>query len=135
MGAGAVCYWTVHLPKSSLGIDDTLHVFGVHGVGGVMGAIATGLFATMAVNPGGVNGLLYGNPMQFAVQVVAVVATAVYACTMTWLILRFIDLTVGLRVEERGEVLGLDTTQHGEAAYTVYYPGTPSIETSAGPWR
>ncbi len=119
MCAAVVCYWTVHLLKARLKIDDALDVFGVHGVGGALGAISTGVFATTAVNPNGVNGLLYGNPGLLEAQVIAVVATALYASTMTWLILKLIDLTVGLRVEEGEEVLGLDSTQHGEVAYTI----------------
>ncbi len=119
MSAAVVCYWTVQLLKARLKIDDALDVFGVHGVGGALGAIATGVFATTAVNPNGVNGLLYGNPDQLQIQVIAVAVTALYASTMTWLILKFVDLTVGLRVEEGEEITGLDTTQHGEAAYTI----------------
>ena len=119
MSASVVCYWTVHLLKARLKIDDALDVFGVHGVGGALGAIATGLFATTAVNPHGVNGLLYGNPSQFEVQLFAVVVTGLYALTMTWIILKLIDLTVGLRVEEGEERMGLDSTQHGEAAYRI----------------
>lgn len=119
MVAAVVCYWAVQLLKGRLGVDDALDVFGVHGVGGAIGAIATGIFATVSVNPGGVNGLLFGNPHQLLIQVIAVSVTALYAATMSWLILKFIDIIVGLRVDEREEVLGLDTTQHGEAAYTV----------------
>ncbi len=119
MVAGVVCYWVVQLLKERLGVDDALDVFGVHGVGGAMGAIATGIFATVAVNPGGVNGLIFGNPQQLSIQCIAVAVTALYAATASWLILKFIDIIVGLRVEEREEVLGLDTTQHGEAAYTI----------------
>ena len=119
MCAAVVCYWSVQLLKARLGIDDALDVFGVHGVGGTMGAIATGIFATVSVNPHGVNGLLFGNPAQLSIQCIAVAATALYAGTMSWLILKFIDIIVGLRVEEREEVLGLDTTQHGEATYTI----------------
>lgn len=119
MVAAVVCYWAVQLLKGRLGVDDALDVFGVHGVGGAIGAIATGIFATVSVNPGGVNGLLFGNPHQLSIQVIAVSVTALYAATMSWLILKFIDIIVGLRVDEREEVLGLDTTQHGEAAYTV----------------
>ncbi len=119
MCAGVVCYWTVQLLKERFGVDDALDVFGVHGVGGAIGAIATGIFATVSVNPKGVNGLIFGNPHQLYIQVIAVVVTALYAATVSWLILKFIDIIVGLRVEEREEVLGLDTSQHGEAAYTI----------------
>ena len=116
MGAGIICYWAIQLLRR-LGVDDALDVWGCHGVGGTWGALATGIFATVAVNPGGVNGLLYGNPGQLWVQFLAVAATWVYAAGATWIILKAIDLMVGLRVEEREEALGLDVTQHGEVAY------------------
>ncbi|HEX9016820.1 MAG TPA: ammonium transporter [Chloroflexota bacterium] len=119
MLAGMVCYWAVQLLKARLGIDDALDVFGVHGVGGAMGAIATGVFATTAVNSGGVNGLLYGNPAQLAIQTGAVLVVGLYAGAVSWLILKLIDVTIGLRVEEGEEMLGLDTSQHGEAAYKI----------------
>ncbi len=119
MAAAVVTYWAVQLMKARFKIDDSLDVCGVHGVGGALGAIATGLFATTAVNPNGVNGLFYGNPAQLDAQVIAVAVTALYAATMTWLILKLIDLTVGLRVEADEETKGLDTTQHGEVAYTI----------------
>ncbi|MBI3979984.1 MAG: ammonium transporter [Chloroflexi bacterium] len=116
-GAGGICYLAVQLLKERFGIDDALDVFGVHGVGGTWGAIATGIFATVAVNPTGANGLLYGNPNQVLVQAMAVVAVIAYSAVVTFGILKLIDLTVGLRVAEREEVLGLDRTQHGELAY------------------
>jgi Amt family ammonium transporter len=98
-------------------VDDALDVFGVHGIGGAMGALATGIFATVVVNPGGVNGLLHGNSGQLWVQFIAVAVVGLYSAGATWLILKLIDLTVGLRVEEKEEVLGLDASQHGEVAY------------------
>src|SRR3990172_594491 len=116
MGAGVFCYWAIQLLKR-LGVDDALDVWGCHGVGGTWGALATGIFATVAVNSAGADGLLYGNPGQLWVQFVAVGVTWVYSAGATWLILKAIDLVVGLRVEEREEALGLDVTQHGEVAY------------------
>jgi Amt family ammonium transporter len=116
LGAGVVCYWAVQL-KHRLHVDDALDVFGVHGVGGAWGAIATGLFATVAVNAGGANGLFFGNPGQLLVQLAAVLTVAIYAGAATWLILKLIDVTIGLRVDVREEVAGLDESQHGEAAY------------------
>lgn len=107
----------MHLTKRRLGVDDALDVFGVHGIGGMWGALATGIFATTVVNSGGANGLLAGNPIQLAYQAVAVVSTFAYAGGMTWLILKLLDITIGIRVGEREEVLGLDFTQHGEMAY------------------
>ena len=117
--AGALCYAAVHFTKKRLRVDDALDVFGVHGIGGLWGALATGIFATTAVNSAGANGLLAGNPMQLAYQAIAAVTTFAYAGGMTWLILKLLDLTIGIRVPEREEVLGLDFTQHGEMAYRL----------------
>jgi Amt family ammonium transporter len=117
--AGIVCYFAVDLIKKRLGVDDALDVVGVHGVGGTWGALATGLFATTSVNAAGKDGLFFGNPGQFVTQLIAVLAVGLYAMAVSWVILKVIDLVVGLRVPEQEEVLGLDTTQHGEAAYTV----------------
>jgi Amt family ammonium transporter len=117
-GAGIVCYWAVQL-KSRLGVDDALDVWAVHGVGGTWGALATGLFATTAVNAAGANGLLYGNPQQLLTQLLAVVVVWAYSAAVTWGILKVIDVLIGLRVAEEEEVLGLDTTQHGEVAYQI----------------
>lgn len=117
--AGALCYAAVHLTKKRLRVDDALDVFGVHGIGGLWGALATGIFATTLVNPAGANGLLAGNPMQLLYQAIAGVTVFAYAGGMTWVILKLLDLTIGLRVGERDEVLGLDFTQHGEMAYRI----------------
>src|SRR4051812_17366876 len=117
LGAGIICYWAVQLRTKFTRIDDALDVWGVHGVGGTWGALATGLFATLAVNDTAANGLFYGNAGQFVTQLIAVAVVWVYSAAVTWLILKVIDVTVGLRVEEREEVLGLDSTQHGEVAY------------------
>ncbi|HET6780736.1 MAG TPA: ammonium transporter [bacterium] len=119
MVAGALCYAAVHFTKQRLRVDDALDVFGVHGIGGLWGALATGIFATTAVNSAGANGLLAGNPMQLVYQAIAAVTTFAYAGGMTWLILKLLDLTIGIRVPEREEVLGLDFTQHGEMAYRL----------------
>ena len=118
LGAGTICYAAIQLTRR-LRVDDALDVFGVHGVGGMWGAIATGLFATTAVNSGAANGLVYGNPAQLGIQAVAVLASVTYAAVMTFVILKVIDLFVGLRVPEQDEVLGLDATQHREAAYQI----------------
>jgi Amt family ammonium transporter len=119
LGAGIFCYWAIQLRTKLTRIDDALDVWGVHGVGGTWGALATGLFATVAVNPDAANGLFYGDPSQLLKQFIAVVVVWIYSAVVTWLILKVIDITVGLRVEEREEVLGLDTTQHGEVAYQL----------------
>jgi Amt family ammonium transporter len=118
LGAGALCYGAVQL-KSVLKVDDALDVWACHGVGGVWGAIATGLFATKAVNDAGADGLFYGNPGQLGVQVVAVLASAIFAMVGTFVILKVIDATIGLRVGAEEERMGLDASQHGELAYQV----------------
>jgi ammonium transporter, Amt family len=117
-GAGVVCYLAVQL-KSRLRVDDALDVWAVHGVGGWWGAIATGVFATVAVNAGGANGLLFGNPAQLGIQLIGVLASTLYAGGATWLILKLVDRLVGLRVPEHEEIRGLDATQHGEPAYGI----------------
>jgi Amt family ammonium transporter len=117
LGAGILCYAAVQLLKHTFQIDDALDVFGVHGIGGTWGALATGIFATKAVNDLGADGLLFGNPAQLGVQVLAVLATWIFAAGMTFIILKVIDVLIGLRVPEAEEELGLDATQHGEPAY------------------
>jgi Amt family ammonium transporter len=116
-GAGIACFFAVDLLKRIA--DDALDVFAVHGVGGIFGALATGLFAQKAVNDAGSDGLFYGHPQQLLIQATAVLATAAFAAGMTFGILKVIGVVVGLRVAEKEEVLGLDTTQHGEIAYQV----------------
>jgi Amt family ammonium transporter len=116
--AGALCYSACNL-KSRLGYDDSLDVVGVHGVGGTWGAVATGLFASKAVNAAGGDGLFFGNPGQLWTQLVAVLATFTLAIVATWVILKVVDATVGLRVTEEEEVVGLDLSQHSETAYAM----------------
>ncbi len=118
LGAGTICYLGIQLTKR-LRVDDALDVFGVHGVGGAWGALATGLFASSAVNSAAANGLINGNPAQLGIQLVAVAAVIAYAAVMTFVILKVINLFVALRVPEQDEVLGLDASQHREAAYTI----------------
>ena len=118
-GAGIFCFFAVDILKTNIGVDDALDVFAVHGVGGIWGALATGLFAQTAINPAGADGLFYGNPSQLLKQAVAVVTVVVFTAAVTWIILKVIDVTVGLRVPEQEEVLGLDTTTHGEVAYQL----------------
>jgi ammonium transporter, Amt family len=119
LGAGVICYWAVQLRTKFTRIDDALDVWGVHGIGGTWGALATGLFASLAVNADAANGLFYGDASQFVKQAIAVAVVWVYSAAVTWVILKLIDVTIGLRVEEREEVLGLDSTQHGEVAYQL----------------
>ena len=118
LGAGIFCYTAIQLTKR-LRVDDALDVFGVHGVGGAWGALATGIFATVAINSGAKDGLLAGNPGQLGIQAIAVGASIVYSAVMTFVILKLIDVFVGLRVPESEEVLGLDASQHREAAYQI----------------
>jgi len=115
-GAGFLCYAAV-LVKSRLGYDDSLDAFGVHGIGGTWGALATGLFASKAINSGGADGLFFGNPGQLWIQFVAVLAAWVLAFVGTFILLKLIDWTMGLRVRHEEEQLGLDLSQHEERAY------------------
>jgi len=114
--AGVLCYSAVML-KGKFGYDDSLDVVGVHCVGGTFGALATGLLATTAVNAGGANGLLYGNPKQLAIQALAAGVTLVYSFVVSYFLLKVLDKTMGLRVEKDDEVMGLDLSMHGEAGY------------------
>ena len=115
---GTVCYYGVTI-KNRFGFDDTLDAFGVHGVGGTVGALLTGVFCTVAVNSGGANGLFYGNPRQLLTQAVGVLATMGYAIVGTWVLLKVVDAMVGLRVTREEEEQGLDWTQHGESGYNL----------------
>jgi Amt family ammonium transporter len=116
--AGALCYSACNF-KSKLGYDDSLDVVGVHAVGGTWGALATGLFASKAVNEAGADGLFYGNPGQLWTQIVAVAATFVMAIVATYVILKVVDAIVGLRVSDEDEMAGLDLSQHSETAYAM----------------
>ena len=113
------CYIAVVMLKSWLGYDDSLDAFGVHGVGGIWGTLATGLFAEKAVNAAGADGLLFGNSRQFFVQLLLVVVVPLFAAVMTWILFKAVDALVGMRVEKQDEIVGLDLTQQSESAYTV----------------
>jgi Amt family ammonium transporter len=113
------CYIAEAIIKPKLGYDDALGAFGVHCVGGVWGALATGLFATKLVNAAGNDGLFYGNPGLFLVQVKAVAVTLIYSTIVTAILFKAIDMVMGMRVETRDEDVGLDLTQHHERAYTM----------------
>ena len=115
--AGLLCYGGVLL-KSKLGYDDSLDVVGIHGVGGTWGALATGLFASTAINSGGADGLFFGNPGQLWIQFVSVVATLVFAFVMTLIILKVVDVLVGLRISEEEEERGMDVVLHNETGYS-----------------
>lgn len=111
--AGALCFLAVNA-RQRMGVDDSLDVWGVHGVGGTWGSIATGLFAESSVNPLGANGLLAGNPSLLIVQLSGVVATWAYAGVVTLLLVKALDAVVGMRVTVQEEMVGLDISQHAE---------------------
>jgi Amt family ammonium transporter len=116
--AGFLCYNACNM-KSKLGYDDSLDVVGVHGIGGTWGALATGLFATKAINEAGGDGLFYGNPGQLGKQIIAVLVTWVLAFVGTWIIMKILDAIMGLRVSREDEEAGLDLSQHSETAYSL----------------
>jgi Amt family ammonium transporter len=117
LAAGALCYFAINL-KSKFGYDDSLDVVGVHGVGGTWGALATGLFASKAINAAGSDGLFFGNPSLIGIQALSVVSAWVYSFVVTLIILKVLDWTMGLRVSEEHEMTGLDLSQHGESGYS-----------------
>jgi Amt family ammonium transporter len=116
LAAGVCCYLGIKI-KNRFRFDDSLDVVGIHGVGGVIGLLATGLLASKAVNPHGADGLFFGNASQLGIQVIAILVTVVYAFPVTFLILKIIDKIWGLRVPDQEEVSGLDLSQHDETAY------------------
>jgi len=105
------------LLKIKLGFDDSLDVFAVHGMGGIWGALATGIFASLAVNSAGADGLLYGGGIQVLKQLASIVAVGGFAFAATWILGKLVDITIGLRVGQKEETVGLDLSQHGERAY------------------
>jgi len=115
--AGALCYLACRLRAQWKRLDDSLDAWGVHGVGGTVGALATGIFASSLVNPAGADGLLFGNAALIGPQLIAVAATWAYAFVVTWVLSKLVDILIGLRVDEDEETLGLDLSQHGEVAY------------------
>jgi Amt family ammonium transporter len=119
IGAGIIPWFAVTYIKALLGYDDSLDAFGVHGVGGIWGVIATGLFASKAVNPAGADGLFYGNPGLLWIQLKAVAVTMVYSFVVGFALLKLVDACMKVRVGAHEERVGLDLTMHREAAYTV----------------
>jgi Amt family ammonium transporter len=111
-----VCYFMVAYVKPKLGYDDALDAFGVHGIGGIIGSVLTGVFATAAVT-GGASGALYGDWHQLGVQIIATLFTIVYSGVITYILFKVIDKTMGIRVASRVEEEGLDIYEHGENAY------------------
>jgi Amt family ammonium transporter len=118
IAAGIIPFFAVAALKPKLGYDDTLDAFGIHGIGGTIGAILTGIFADPAINEAG-KGLLYGNPGQLLTQIIAVAVTLAYSGIMTFVIFMVIRILVGLRVDPEDEITGLDESQHGEKAYNL----------------
>jgi Amt family ammonium transporter len=114
---GFASYYAILILKEHLKIDDALDVSSVHGVTGIVGSLAIGLIASAAINPAGPNGLLYGNPMQLAIQAVGITVAAIMGFVGTVVIMKVIGATIGLKVKEEEEDIGLDVTQHAERAY------------------
>lgn len=115
--AGFACYWGVNALKPKFGYDDALDVFGVHGVGGTWGAIATGLFASKTINPSGADGFFHGNPGQLLNQGIGVLSCWLLASMGTFLILKIVNAVTPLRVSEEEEKMGIDLAFHGEVGY------------------
>jgi Amt family ammonium transporter len=118
--AGGVCFWACTWLKLKCGYDDSLDVFGVHGIGGLTGTLLAGVLAVGAVSatatdPGGVKGLIEGNPHQLLAQIYGVIVTLVWTGALTFVILKIVGALVPLRVKREDEIMGLDVTQHGEA--------------------
>jgi Amt family ammonium transporter len=122
----AACFFAVSY-KVKLGIDDALDTFPVHGVGGTLGAIVTGIFATKAVNSAGADGLLFGNPGQLLTQIIAVVITYVIAAVGTFILIKILEATVGLRPKPDAELQGMDINEHGEEGYGEEFGGGVSL--------
>ncbi len=118
VGAGGLCYMVVNYVKLIVGYDDALDVFGMHGVGGLWGMIATGLFASIEINPDGSDGLFFGYPYQFFIQVVGAVFAAAFSGAMSLLLMKGLSLVLSPRVEDSAEAMGLDLSQHGEKGYS-----------------
>jgi Amt family ammonium transporter len=114
---GALCFWGVSYLKAKLGYDDALDAFGLHGIGGTWGGIATGLFSTVSVNSAGANGLFYGDASLLWKQLVAIAATYVFVALVSFMIVKVIGIFLPIRVNEEEETVGLDLTIHGEKAY------------------
>lgn len=118
VASGLICFWMVAHVKFRFGYDDSLDAFGVHGVGGIIGSILIGVFATQEITgEGGAKGALYGDWNQLWIQFIATVATIAFSALMTWVLFNLVDKLVGIRVSEIEESIGLDISEHGEIAY------------------
>ncbi len=118
LSGGALCYYAVNM-KSKFGYDDSLDAVGIHGVGGIWGALATGLFASAAVNAAGADGALLGNFGLLQTQVISILAALGYSFVVTYVLLKVLDKTMGLRLTDEQEYEGLDLSQHGESGYAL----------------
>lgn len=118
--AGAISFYAIAIMKAKFGYDDALDAFGCHGISGLWGAIATGIFASKAVNASGQNGALYGNFNLLKVHLISAVSCAIYAAVVTFIILKIISLVTPLRTDKDEEVDGLDVSLHGEEAYNGF---------------
>lgn len=112
-----VSYFAISYLKPKLGYDDALDAFGVHGLSGTWGAIMTGVFATPAI--GGIAGLIYGNPQQVVIQIISIIAVAIYSFILTYAIAKVLDKAIGIRVDDETEIEGLDVKEHEELGYRI----------------
>lgn len=119
IAASIICFIAVAITKPRFGYDDSLDAFGVHGVGGILGTLLAGVFASKLINPAGADGLLYGNPKQLLIQLLAVAVAVGYTFIATFIIYKVVDIFFRMRVSEKDELVGLDLTQHRERAYTI----------------
>ena len=125
---GAVCYAAVAILKERLGYDDSLDAFGVHGIGGMWGAVATGLWATTAINPDGANGLFYGETDLLVAQLISIVVAIIFAVVGSTILFKLVNSIIPIRADESEEITGLDLAEHGERGYTEsIFTGVPSF--------
>ena len=118
LAGGLICFFAVSMLKTKLGYDDALDAFGVHGIGGTWGALATGIFASTEVNPAGADGLIFGHPELVLTQLIGVVTTMAFAAIMTFIIIKLIGVFMNVRADENDEEIGLDISEHGERGYS-----------------
>lgn len=129
---GGICYTAVAIVKEKFGYDDSLDAFGIHGIGGMWGAIATGLWATTAVNPDGANGLFYGEINLFVAQIISIGVAIVFAVVGSAVLYKVVSAVVALRASADEEIAGLDLTEHGERGYNAgLFAGAPSFISDA----
>jgi ammonium transporter, Amt family len=114
-----VCFFMVSIVKPKLGYDDSLDAFGIHGIGGLLGAVLTGVFASKIINPSGADGLIFGNPNLVLIQIKACLITITYSAIVTFVLYKVIDMIIGMRITRKEEHMGLDLSSHHESAYTV----------------